>query len=204
MFQKLFSSKKLMCFLFIDLLLIAALIGYFGFYKNKIGIQIHGTYMPHALAFADFELTDTHNQLFTAQQLLGHWTIVYFGFSSCPSICPTTLAHLNKFYQHLPAGMRPQVLFISVDPQRDTLDTMKNYLHQINPAFIGARAPIEQVIHLEQSLHLNVSAKNPLNHSMDLVLINPQGAIQAYFAYPQSSQYLTQDYLSIVQHYQQG
>lgn len=198
MLNKLSFKRKLFYFVFIDLILIGALISYFGFYKIKVTTQIHGTYMPHPLAFSDFKLEDSRNQLLTTKALIGHWSILYFGFTSCPSICPTTLTQVNKFYQQLPEPLRPEVVFISVDPQKDTMKKIKTYVRSFNSAFIGARAEINEVIRLQKSLHLSINSENPLNHSMDLVLINPKGKIQAYFTYPQTAQYLKEDYLSIL------
>lgn len=193
-----FLNKKLYLFICIDLILVGLLISYFGFYRTNKSIPIHGVYMPQPLVINEFKLHDTRNQLFTRKALLGHWSLLYFGFTSCASICPTTLFQVNKFYTQLPQSLRPQVIFISVDPKNDTMNKMRTYVQKFNPEFIGARAEIEEVLRLEKSLHLIVNLKNPLNHSMDLVLINPQGKIQAYFTYPQNAQYLNKEYMSIV------
>ncbi|KTD63738.1 SCO1/SenC family transporter protein [Legionella santicrucis] len=193
--------RKFFLFLFIDFILIIALVYYFGFYRNTANIQIHGVYLPHALALNDFKLIDTQQQLLTQKRLIGHWSLLYFGFTSCQSICPTTLSQLNKLYQQIPTTKRPMVIFISVDPKNDTINKIKTFVHAFNPAFIGARTNIDEVLHLQKILHLNTNSQNPLNHSMDLVLINPQGQIQAYFSYPQTVEHMLEDYLSILKFY---
>lgn len=95
-----------------------------------------GTWLPQARTIADFHLIDEAGRAFSAAQLQGGPTLVYFGFTHCPDVCPTTLARLAQVRKTaaLP-GLR--VLLITVDPQRDTPPVMSQYVHAFDPQFIG-------------------------------------------------------------------
>ena len=72
--------------------------------------------------------------------------LIYFGYTSCPDICPTTLTVIKQAVEELdPSGEQIQVLLITVDPERDSLEKMKIYLEFFNPEFVGLHAPLEDV-----------------------------------------------------------
>src|SRR5688572_28487024 len=78
---------------------------------------------PAQRALAPFELQQSDGTPLTADELRGHWTLVFLGFTHCPDVCPTTLSDLaaaQRQWADVPAGARPRVLFVSVDPARDT------------------------------------------------------------------------------------
>lgn len=95
-----------------------------------------GTWLPEAKPVADFHLTDSQGRPFTRASLLGHPTLIYFGFTHCPDECPDTLAALARVRRQaqLP-GL--QVLFVTVDPQHDTPAVLASYLRHFDPSFIG-------------------------------------------------------------------
>jgi len=95
-----------------------------------------GTWLPEAKPVIDFQLTDTAGRLFTRRDLAGAPSLVFFGFTHCPDVCPTTLLKLAQVRRHTAiAGLR--VLFISVDPQRDTPPQLGQYVHAFDPQFQG-------------------------------------------------------------------
>lgn len=120
----------------------------------------------------------------TAATLRGHWTVVFLGFTHCPDVCPTTLAELakaQKQWQQLPAAIRPRLLFVSVDPERDTAAKVGEYAHYFHPQTLAASADPAQLAGFAQALGL-VYMKVPMangdytmDHSATLVLIDPQG-----------------------------
>src|SRR5579864_4299809 len=95
-----------------------------------------GTWLPQSKAVSDFQLTDASGRGFTRRDLLGAPTLVFFGFTHCPDVCPTTLLKLAQVKRStaLP-GLR--VLFVSVDPARDTAPVLGLYVHAFDPSFIG-------------------------------------------------------------------
>jgi protein SCO1 len=194
------KKNKWLAFIIFDLIVILSLVSYFIFRLD--GINIHGTYMKTPIALHEFHLINDSGKNLSIKDFKGQWTIVFFGFTSCPKVCPTTLVVLNDMYKKLqadlPESKLPQVVLISVDPERDTVKRLSHFVHSFNPAFTGARGNPEEIFALEKQMHLNASRENPLSHSMDVLLINPDARIQAYFAYPQQAHELAADYKVLI------
>lgn len=180
--------------------------------KSKMqSVKIEGTVMPVAKAIADFHLTANNGQSFSKDDLKGHWTMLFFGFTNCGYVCPTTMTELNKMYQilqkDLPEQQLPQVVLVSVDPERDSVEKMNVYINAFNSRFIGARAPEAETEALENQLHIAAiktsaaegnSDQYMINHSAEIILFNPEAQIQAYFSFPHKGEQLAQDYRSIL------
>ena len=103
------------------------------------------TILPKPLLLSEFQLTDHKGKPFTNQDLKGNWSFIFFGYSHCPDICPTTLALLNSFYKKLGTSDKhtledKRVIFITSDPIRDTVDVMADHVEYFNPDFIGLTA----------------------------------------------------------------
>ena len=142
--------------------------------------------------FSDFELVDHRGEAFNLARMKDIWTIVFFGFSHCPDICPTTLAMLNDTYSKLKDSekQRLQVVMISLDPQRDTVEKLAEYVPYFNQQFTGVTGN-QRAIRL-LAAELNV-AHNPvplngddytIDHSTHLILINPMGHYHGFFKAP--------------------
>lgn len=142
--------------------------------------------------FSDFELVDHRGEVFNLARMKDIWTIVFFGFSHCPDICPTTLAILNDTYSKLKDSEkeRLQVVMISLDPQRDTVEKLAEYVPYFNQQFTGVTGN-QRAIRL-LAAELNV-AHNPvpldgddytIDHSTHLILINPMGHYHGFFKAP--------------------
>jgi protein SCO1/2 len=122
----------------------------------------------------------------TPATLQGRWTLVYLGFSHCPDVCPTTLQLLAKAQQDwkaLPETRRPRLLFVSVDPERDTPAIVGDYAHYFSPDTLAASPAPEELARFAQAIGL-VYLKVPdagagggysMDHSATLVLLDPQG-----------------------------
>lgn len=175
-------------------------------------LKVNGTLLQPTKALPDFKLESSLGGSLTQESLKGHWSILFFGFSNCGYVCPTTMSALNKMYQTLqttlPNQDLPQIIMISVDPDRDSVARMKSYVESFNPHFIGARAPMEAVMPLEQALGVvavkmeaaqNKNSNNyVVNHSAELFLVDKTGHVLAYFPYPPEASSLAQDYTTIV------
>ncbi|RMG58242.1 MAG: SCO family protein [Gammaproteobacteria bacterium] len=168
----------------------------------------HGTDMRSApRALPDFRLQDHNGQPFTPERLQGHWNLLFFGYTHCPDVCPTTLAMLRQAMQaYRELGGNPddwQVVFVSVDPQRDTLERLREYVRYFDPAFLGVTGDPEQL----QRLALGVGVvygrvENPkdpdnylVDHSASIIAIDPQGREAAVFSPPHVPQALARDML---------
>ncbi len=144
------------------------------------------TVLPNARTLPAFELQQSDGTPLTADELKGHWTLVFLGFTHCPDICPTTLAQLavaQKQWAAMPEASRPRVLFVSADPERDTPEMIGKYAHAFHPDTIAATGPIPQLQAFTRSLSL-VFMKSPgssgqpndysIDHSATLVLLDSQ------------------------------
>ncbi|MGC6481347.1 MAG: SCO family protein [Porticoccaceae bacterium] len=142
--------------------------------------------------FSDFELEDHRGEVFNIARMQDIWTIVFFGFTHCPDICPTTLAMLNDTYSKLKDSEkeRLQVVMISLDPERDTVEKLAEYVPYFNPAFTGVTGNKHLIRRL--TAELNVAYNQvPLSdddytvdHSTQLILINPKGHYHGFFKAP--------------------
>jgi protein SCO1/2 len=212
------SSRKnhtsLIAAILLLLVTVAVIVIYFGaITKTEFNdaVKIDGMYLPTPKEMIDFKLTDNSGKPYTSASLKGHWTMLFFGFTNCGMVCPTTMAALNDMYQtlqkELPANRLPAIVMISVDPDRDTVERMNDYVHAFNPRFLGARAEMPQIDALEKSLHLvaikmqaNGASKNQytINHSAEIMVINPDGKLQAFMSYPHKADEMVQDYKTIL------
>tara|TARA_R110000868_G_scaffold36277_5_gene128831 strand:+ start:2171 stop:2806 length:636 start_codon:yes stop_codon:yes gene_type:complete len=154
------------------------------------------SFYPQVRALPDFQLVDNHQQAFTTEQLLQHWTLVFVGYTFCPDVCPTTLAELKTIYPQLkalPSKHPVQIMFLSVDPQRDTPERMNEYVNFFEPEFIGVSGEHKELFPLVRAMgmmySMTESTDKPdylVDHSSSVVLVNPQaqviGRFKAQFA----------------------
>ena len=135
-----------------------------------------------------FSLRQSDGTQLIPGELKGHWTLVFLGFTHCPDVCPTTLAQMSvaqKSWEALPEATRPRVLFVSVDPERDTPDKIGEYAHGFHKDTLAATADIPALEGFAKSLSM-VFAKVPapdgapadqytMDHSASMAVLDPQG-----------------------------
>jgi len=148
-----------------------------------------GTWLSPARPLAPFTLTDTAGKPYTEQQLLGHPSLVFFGFTYCPDVCPTTLATVAEVLRARPlAGL--SLIFVSIDPQRDTGEVLHQYLHAFSPDFIGLRTDPKTHPGLLASFGAIAERQElpgggyTMDHSATLYLLDRRGRIAAVFSPP--------------------
>lgn len=173
--------------------------------------QTEALLLHDAKALPDFNLQDSDGQPFTKSSLLGHWSLLYFGYTHCPDACPTTLAGLGQVMQelaHTPKLPRPTVYFISVDPRRDSLKLLKTYAAYFDPTFIGATGDEDALHALTVPLGVDYTYGKPdtkgdyvVDHSSFVVLVDREGRQVAMFAPPLGAKRVTADYTSILKYY---
>lgn len=166
-----------------------------------------GTFLfDNPRAFKDFSLIDDSGKPFTPENLKGKWSLVFFGFTYCPDVCPTTMALLNQFYKEQQVGeyfKDLQVILVSVDPGRDTPEKLNQYVKFFNPSFTGVTGEF-LVLH-RFATQLNVPfSKVPgggenytVEHGGNIAIINPQGHYVGFFRTPLSLSQLNVGYQSI-------
>jgi len=168
--------------------IVAAVIGALVFQQiNKLPQPEHALYYQQPREVKPFELTDHNGQLFTKDQFKGKWSLVFFGYTSCPDVCPTTLQNLGFIYDDLKAvAKNSQVLLVSVDPQRDTQEKLSQYIAYFNREFVALRAGHDVLFPFARNMGLMYAISGEgegylVDHSASLVLINPDGYITAIF-----------------------
>ncbi len=166
----------------------AVIIGVLAFQKfSKLPQPEHALYYQQSREIKAFELTDHNGKSFTKEQLKGKWSLVFFGYTSCPDVCPTTLQNLGFIYDELKAAANnSQVLLVTVDPQRDTQEKLGQYIAYFNAEFIALRAGHEVLFPFARNMGLMYAISGEgedylVDHSASLVLINPDGKIAAIF-----------------------
>jgi len=149
------------------------------------------------LSISAFSLNTADNIAFTQQQLKENWTFLFFGYTSCPDVCPTTLnemASLKKLFTKPDEQKRIQIVFISVDPDRDTPEHLKSFVSYFDKTFIGATGTIEQLNTLTDQVrvkHKRLKKQGDeylVEHSAAILLFNPQAQLIAKFPVPHYSE----------------
>jgi protein SCO1/2 len=156
-----------------------------------------GTWLPQPKAVDAFTLTDTAGHPYTRADLLAAPTLVYFGFTRCPDVCPTTLVKLAQVLRRSPVP-RLRVLFVSVDPQRDTPQALALYVHAFDPAFTGATGAPAEILAVAKNFAVAVNRVElpggdyTMDHSAVVFLVDGRG-IEVIFTPPFDAAALTED-----------
>lgn len=139
---------------------------------------------------------------FTNASLKDKWTLFFVGYTFCPDVCPTTLANLDRVYPTLPndQDITTQVVFVSVDPNRDKAEQLADYVNYFNPNFIGVTGTHKQLWPFVTQLGLIYSIVEQsdeedyylVDHSASIVLINPDGEFHATFKSVKDAQGINQ------------
>ena len=155
-----------------------------------------------------FSLLDHHGAAFTQDSLKGHWSMLYFGYTNCPDLCPTTLASLAGMQKSLAgAGVRtrPVVVFISADARRDTPAVLARYVPYFDPGFVGVTASTQADIEsFARKLGVAIligpdsGGAYTVDHSSAVFVTAPDGSLAAVLTGPHSAQGLSEDFRRIV------
>jgi protein SCO1/2 len=148
-----------------------------------------GTWLPQPAPLPAFHLTDMSGRDFDLQSLRGHPTLLFFGFTHCPDVCPTTLAALAQVQRSapLPDG---RTVFVTVDPARDSAAVLRVYLGEFSPRFVGVRGSPAALAPLLANLHVVATREDlpgggyTMDHSATLYLIDTHARLAAVFSPP--------------------
>ncbi|HIG67640.1 MAG TPA: SCO family protein [Porticoccaceae bacterium] len=155
--------------------------------------------------FSDFDLVDHRGDAFTLQRLKGQWSMIFFGFTNCPDVCPTTLATLNETYSKLKDSEKEnlQIIMVSLDPERDTVDKLGQYMPYFNTEFVGVTGNKHFIKRFTTEINIAYN-QVPLDgddytvdHSSQIVLVNPNGHYHGFFKSPHSAIMLRKTWRSI-------
>ena len=171
--------------------------------------ELAGVLRPGFKLLQPFELTDHNNKVFNEKNFLDKWSFVFFGYTSCPDICPATLYVLKSVHGLLvdETGEVPddmQVVFISVDPARDSHEKLADYITYFNKDFIGTTADkikIDKVTQQFGAGYITDAETSPGNynvsHTSAIFLVDPFGRLVATFSQPHQAPTITAQYKQI-------
>ncbi|MEW6403533.1 MAG: SCO family protein [Chloroflexota bacterium] len=146
---------------------------------------------PYPVA-PQIELTRANGETFRLNDQKGKIVLLFFGYTSCPDVCPTTMAEMKQVVDELGAQAEAvQVVFVSVDPERDTSETMQEYAAHFNPSFIGLSGPTERLETIwadygvfRESVPVENSAVGyVVNHTARIILIDPRGNMRLSYGF---------------------
>jgi protein SCO1 len=167
-----------------------------------------GTFLPLRRALPDFSLIDQQGRAFGSANLRGHWSFLYFGYTNCPDLCPTTLTTLAAMQKRLRAAkapVLPQVIFVSVDAKRDTPAQLAKYVPYFDPEFIGLTAADQPSIEaVAKKLGISViiqpapDGSYTVDHSGAILVVDPGGRLTAVLSGPFGVEALQSDFQRIV------
>jgi protein SCO1/2 len=140
-----------------------------------------------------FSLIDQDEQQFGPERFQGHWSLLFFGYTYCPDVCPVTLVQINKAVQKLDPDIEThlEVALVSVDPERDTPEVLGKYVRVFNDSFTGVTGELDEVVKLATQLNI-AFGKAPgdepgtyqVDHSGSIVVINPEGRYHGFLKPP--------------------
>ena len=159
--------------------------------------------LPEPREIAPFELTTADGTAFSLEDLRGHWSFLFFGFTNCPDICPTTLAVMAQAQRQLDSNESFHGVLVSVDPQRDHGSVLANYVAAFSPTFTGVTGDRQQIA--EFARQVNVAfVKVPVadgdytvDHSAQIVIVNPDGQYQGFIKMPHVAETVAQTFLAM-------
>lgn len=172
--------------------------------------------LPGSKKLIGVDLESTQQQEIQDKYFLDHWTLVFFGFTSCPDFCPMELQKMTRVLRLAGDTSALQVLFVSVDPERDVKETLRGYLEFFHPHILGARgsnselakfaqffgAAYNRNVILDNKVHeisagmdmpANTGNLYQVNHSLRIFIINPQGEYIGSFAPPHDAELIWAD-----------
>jgi protein SCO1/2 len=155
----------------------------------------------------DFQLPDQDGRVRSLKDFRGKVVVVFFGYTQCPDVCPTTMTDLAQTKKLLgPDGDKLQVLFVTVDPERDTPQVLKGYMANFDPSFIALRGSPEQLAATAKDFKVfykKVEGKTPTSYSMDhsaaSYVYDTKGQLRLYTRYGSGAQALASDIKLLLQ-----
>jgi protein SCO1/2 len=187
------------------LIVAAALAGYMVARSLQDGVPrlVSGTSLPQARPIEAFSLTDQDGVVFDNSKLVGKPSLLFFGFTHCPDVCPTTLALMTQLHRD-PALQALRMVFVTVDPARDDALTLRHYVEAFGGGFTALRGedpaldPLLQNLGAVRSVQPLPGGDYAVDHSATLYYINAKGALDAVFTPPFDHANLRSDLLALV------
>ena len=176
--------------------------------KKSVPKDLIAVLRPIATPLKSFSLIDNKERAFTNTNLMNKWSFVFFGYTHCPDICPTTLVTIKHINNALAKHPQPQsnfqVIFVSVDPERDTPKNLASYVSFFNKDFIAVTGHAEKLKAFAKQFsaaYIKEASDTPgnylMSHTSSIFLVNPKAELVASFSPPLSVETITEQYLKI-------
>lgn len=217
------TKIALISFLVFDLLVAAWLI-YLYVLRSEVSEinelrELGATRYPEPRPISDFQLLNESGETFTLDDLRGRWSLVFFGFTSCPDVCPLTMTELAQFWRRLAtdsAMEMPRVVFITVDPARDGVEQIAAYMERFDESFTALTGSDEAIAQIAEQFYVAYStdeasamhAEHPsassgsddysVSHNIHLSVVNPAGELHSVVRPPILSEALLQLYPRLI------
>jgi protein SCO1/2 len=178
-------------YLWVVVVVVAMLAGFYVAQRSGESVPqlTSGTWFPQPRPIENFALTDEMNQPFTLHELEGHPTLVFFGFTHCPDVCPTTLAKLAQIAKEAKVPQL-RVLLVTVDPARDKPEQLEVYVRAFDPSFKGVTGDPAQIQQLAREFGVAIARVDlgggdyTVDHSAAVFLLDAKGRRVAVFTPP--------------------
>lgn len=209
MIRKLSNSK----FLIPAMMVLAILAAGTGFYislkQSQHQLQqnpgIAGLFWPNPKLIQDFKTIDQSGNAFGIEQLKGKWSFIFFGYTHCPDVCPVTMSVMADAYKLLAADNNDlQIIFVTVDPERDTTEVLSQYVSYFNEKFIGLGGNTDMVNSLTKNIgvpyYLNKDKQTEnylVDHSASIFLIDPKGRMVGKVSPPHQKDQIVAQFTNI-------
>ena len=179
--------------------------------RNTVSLEdIDATVFRPPAALEEFKLVTHTGSPFTLKSLTGKWTFMFFGYTYCPDVCPTTLntfTQVDKYLANIETSPKTQMIFVSVDPERDSVERLSEYVPYFDPAFVGvtgSQADINRFTRQLGILHVRAEQGDNenylVNHTSSILLFNPDGELSALFSnVPHKAADIAENFLKIVE-----
>ena len=163
--------------------------------KNTLPELLRGVAVSPPKVVQSVNLVDHHNKVVSIERLKKYWTFVFFGYTNCPDVCPATIAQLKLIKRGIKENTAyaksTQFFFVSVDPQRDTLDHLAKYMKYFDSSFVGMTGSEKAITGFEQQLNSyhrigtkNLNGDYTVQHSAEIYLIDSDAMLVAKFQPP--------------------
>lgn len=160
--------------------------------RNALLDEANLLLLPRERQLPNLEFVDEHGQAVTTDSLRGRWHLLFFGFTACPDICPTTLSDMRRLLGQLPPSISDQLqlILVSADPTRDTPEALRAYLGYYRAGFKGWTGDMAQLQELSKALGLpfvpseKTSGEYSVSHSGNLAIVSPDGKLRGHIRTP--------------------
>jgi protein SCO1/2 len=166
------------------------------------------TVLRATLPLPEFTLADHHGRVFDAARFDGHWSFVFFGYTYCPDVCPATLGTFRAVDERLGDEPDVQYVFVSVDPERDTLERLAEFVPYFHPDFIGVTGSPEEIANFTSGIGVyhqrseeSTGSDYLMDHSISVMLVDPEQRLAAIFSAPKDPDSIASAFREIREHW---